>query len=255
MTKPGQRNTNEDACGYWADTCGACFVVSDGAGGNGGGDIASEMAVKTILSDYHSKPTLDYTKLHENLMKADAAIRYGQSLSESLKVMSATIAALFIDETAQYCRIAHLGDTRIYFFRRKQSFLLTRDHSILQQFEDAGMLNNPGTSTLIGRNRLAGALGGPKEILPVISDKLLNLYEGDAFIICTDGFWESISEPDMLKQLENSNAIEEWLARMDQQIVQSNFADQDNYTALAVWIDNPNDITLSWQPDKTSKDT
>lgn len=247
LTKPGKRATNEDACGYWIDTEGACFVVSDGAGGNGGGDVASEMAVKTLLSSFYSNPSLEAGSIQDNILKADSAIRYGQSLSTSLNKMSATIATLFIEDTGESCRIAHLGDTRIYFFRRKQSFLLTKDHSMLQQFIDAGIVNNQSAEGL-ARNRLIGALGGPKEVEAVISENLLGLHDGDAFLICTDGFWESINEETMLKQLELSTAIEEWLARMDQNIIKSDSVDQDNYTALAVWINNPNDITLTWQP-------
>lgn len=247
LTKPGKRTTNEDACGYWTDKKGACFVVSDGAGGNGGGDVASEMAVKTLLNSFYSNPSLETDSIQDDLLKADSAIRYGQGLSKSLNKMSATIAALFIEESGESGRIAHLGDTRIYLFRRRQIFLLTKDHSMLQHLTDAGVVNNQSIDQLT-RNRLVGALGGPKEIEAIISETLLELSDGDAFLICTDGFWESISEENMLTLLENSDAIEEWLARMDQYIVKFNSDNQDNYTALAVWIDNPNDITQKWQP-------
>ena len=56
LSRIGSRRKNEDACGYWVTDAGYCFVVSDGAGGHVGGAVASEIAVKAVLTDYAANP-------------------------------------------------------------------------------------------------------------------------------------------------------------------------------------------------------
>lgn len=246
LSRLGKRLVNEDACGYWVENTGSCFIVSDGAGGNGGGDVASEMAVRTMLSAFSSSPTLESTQIEDLIHRADAAVRYGQSLSQNLSRMSATVAALFFDAKAEYAQLGHLGDTRIYLFRRGQCYLMTKDHSLVQQFVDAGLLSDKSTREHSERSVLFAALGGVKEFAATVLDAPVKIEEGDVFLICSDGFWEAVEEEDMLNCLAQADAAEEWLVRMEQILIDKNCSEQDNYTALAVWAGSPNDITVHW---------
>lgn len=58
LSKQGGRSHNEDACGYWTSEAGCCWVVSDGAGGHGGGDVASKTVVGNILRDFADSPAV-----------------------------------------------------------------------------------------------------------------------------------------------------------------------------------------------------
>lgn len=246
LSRQGGREHNEDACGYCITDAGSCFIVSDGAGGHGGGEVASETAVRTALSAYSSQP--DFTKENiKNLMcQVNAAVRYGQSLSERLSRMSATIAGLFIDAEAGKAIWAHIGDTRLYLFRRGEWKQLTKDHSVVQRYIDAGLVESQGSRNHKDRNMLFAALGMPEEVDIEINEYVFELREGDAFLLCTDGLWELVDEEEMQEQLMYSNAAQEWLLRMEHLIEQKAKKGHDNYSGLAVWLGTPHEMTIPW---------
>jgi len=245
LSRQGARDYNEDACGYWTSEEGACFVVADGAGGHGGGDVASETAVKTFLMGFSSQPVIDKSVVDQLLHQADSAIRYGQTLANQLKKMSTTVACLFFNDDAGLAQWIHLGDTRIYLIRRRQCKQLTKDHSLLQRFIDSKTLDADVAQNNVARNILYAALGTGEEIYFESLDKPFQLQEGDAFLLCSDGFWESVDPETMIKSLGMAGSAEEWLIRMEQLVLDKNSTTQDNYSALAVWVGGPNDITLS----------
>jgi len=245
LSRQGARDYNEDACGYWTSEEGACFVVADGAGGHGGGDVASETAVKTFLMGFSSQPVIDKSVVDQLLHQADSAIRYGQTLANQLKKMSTTVACLFLNDDAGLAQWIHLGDTRIYLIRRRQCKQLTKDHSLLQRFIDSKTLDADVAQNNVARNILYAALGTGEEIYFESLDKPFKLQEGDAFLLCSDGFWESVDPETMIKSLGMAGSAEEWLIRMEQLVLDKNSTTQDNYSALAVWVGGPNDITLS----------
>jgi len=83
LSGQGARSYNEDACGYWTSPQASCFVVCDGAGGHGGGEVASETAVRTLLSAFSAAPSLDPEHIASLISQTDTAIRYGQKLTAS----------------------------------------------------------------------------------------------------------------------------------------------------------------------------
>ncbi len=246
LSRQGSRNWNEDACGCWTSGRGACFIVSDGAGGHGGGDIASETAVKTLLSAFSAKPALERTHIEGLLHKTDEAIKYAQSLSDTLHQMSATVAALFFDADAKLAQWISLGDTRLYHFRRRNCQQLTKDHSVVQNYVDAGVISEDRMRGHPERNLLLAALGMSEGVQPAALEKPFAVEDGDAFLLCTDGFWESVLENEMISTKLQAASAEEWLVRMEQIIVKRDAPQQDNYSALAVWVGSPNQVTLPW---------
>lgn len=245
LSRQGARDYNEDACGYWMSEQGACFVVADGAGGHGGGDVASETAVKTFLMGFSAQPSLEKAHVDQLLYQADSAIRYGQTLANQLKKMSTTVACLLLNDDAGLAQWIHLGDTRIYLIRRRRCKLLTKDHSLLQRFIDSQMMNEDVAQNSVARNILYAALGTGDEVYLESLDKPFTLHEGDAFLLCSDGFWEGVDVDAMVATLNLAGSAEEWLVRMEQLILDRNSTTQDNYSALAVWVGGPNDITLN----------
>lgn len=253
LSRQGARDYNEDACGYWMSEQGACFVVADGAGGHGGGDVASETAVKTFLMGFSTQPSIEKNHVDQLLHQADSAIRYGQTLANQLKKMSTTVACLFFNDDAGLAQWIHLGDTRIYLIRRRTCTLLTKDHSLLQRFIDSQMMSENIAQKSVARNILYAALGTGEEVYFESLDKPFPLHEGDAFLLCSDGFWEGMDAEAMVSALSLAGSAEEWLIRMEQLVLDRNSATQDNYSALAVWVGGPNDITLSLNANDISK--
>ena len=71
--------------------------------------------------------------------------------------------------------------------------------------------------------------------------------DGDVFLLCTDGFWHGVSEEQMKQSLHMVNTPHEWLTLMNQILLRTNVESrdqQDNYSAVAVWVGAPQDTTL-----------
>lgn len=244
MSRVGGRERNEDACGYWTSAGGACFVVSDGAGGHGGGDVASETTVRTLLKAFASRPSLQRGHVESIVAQADRAVRYARQQAGLQGNMCATVAALFLDQRAAKAQWANVGDTRVYHFRGRDWRQLSKDHSVVQNLVEAGLIAPAEARSHAKRNQLFAALGAANQIPSSSPDRALEIEDGDAFLICTDGFWGSVCETEMYDRLLLAESTEEWLVRMEQLILVGEGNQQDNYSALAVWIGQPNQVTL-----------
>jgi serine/threonine protein phosphatase PrpC len=254
LSRLGRRERNEDVCGHWTASEGACFAVCDGVGGNEGGDVAADIAVRTLLSAFAAAPDLVRGNIESIIAQADAAIRYGQKLASHLRDMSATVAALFLDGKAKKAQWTSLGDTRLYHFRRRDCRLLTRDHSVVRSFVDAGILEEAQVRDHAKRSLLLAALGHGDKFSATALDTAFDVEDGDAFLLCTDGLWEPVTEAAMFDALRSAGSAEEWLSRMEQDVIAKNLPRQDNYSALAVWIGRPNEITLPGALDAAGAD-
>ncbi len=239
LSKPGGREPNEDACGFWT-AAGACFcVVSDGAGGHGGGDVASKIAVQTVLAHFQAEPRCVATAIEEALRLANAAIILQQAGETRLAGMRATATVLALDTARETAAWAHLGDTRLYCFRNGRIIVQTRDHSVVQRMVDAGYLAQDRLRTSNQRSRLFAALGNAEDFAPTMGESGFAVRGGDAFLLCTDGFWEYVDETVMEEALASATSPEAWLRSMESQVLLRGSPEQDNYSALAVWCGTP----------------
>jgi PPM family protein phosphatase len=245
LSRTGGRERNEDACGYWVNERGSCFVVSDGAGGHKGGAIASEIAVRTILSSFANEPRFDVDRVEEVLADAEAAIAEAKSNNADAPNMSATVTLLVIDSGQDQALWGHIGDTRLYLFRRGRAHRLTQDHSVAQSLIDAGYANDADTRKHPQRSVLYGALGMTGETKLTVQERAFAIEEGDAFLICSDGMWEPLVEMEMERTLAKAEGPEQWLVAMGHAVAAIESPHQDNYTGVAVWIGSPHDFTVT----------
>jgi len=235
LSKPGGRPTNEDAFGFWA-SAGVCFcVVCDGAGGQGGGDVASKLAVSATLAWFQAKPECSARAIQAALQAANQAVMSQQTAEDRLATMRATAVVLAIDAARRRALWAHLGDTRLYCFRNNEIIVRTKDHSVVQSMVDAGYLKECDLRTAHERSRLFAALGQEENFVPTASPHRFVVVPGDIFLLCTDGFWEHIDEREMVESLGGASSGEAWLRRMERYVIDRGDARQDNYSALAVW--------------------
>lgn len=235
LSKAGGREPNEDAFGCWSDSGASFCLLSDGAGGHGGGDVASKLAVRAALARFQTSPECSGANVTCALRLAHEAIMTSQRSGDALANMRATAVVLAVDTAHASALWGHLGDTRLYCFRGQELLTRTKDHSVVQRMVDAGYLRDEDLRRAPDRSQLFAALGQDENFFPTVADSPLALIDGDAFLLCTDGFWEYIDEAAMAEALTGAASPEHWLARMEQQVIAHGGKDQDNYSAMAVW--------------------
>ena len=234
LSKPGGREPNEDAFGCWSSETASFCLLCDGAGGHGGGEVASKIAVRVALAKFQAVPECTASAIEAAIRAAQDGILSAQRSGDGVAHMRATAAVLAIDTARAVAQWGHLGDTRLYCFRAGRIIARTKDHSVVQRMVDAGYLTDGDVRTAPDRSRLFAALGQEENFAPAISAPL-PLQQGDAFLLCTDGFWAHVSDEGMLAALRESTSSEAWLSLMEREVIARGGDGQDNYSALAVW--------------------
>ncbi|MCU5774867.1 serine/threonine-protein phosphatase [Erwiniaceae bacterium BAC15a-03b] len=232
----GGRDSNQDITGSLPGEHRACFLVCDGVAGLPGGDKAAQIARDRLLSELNEDRRYSPQETRQAVEKSARSIREAQQINPKFSRMSTTLAALFIDRDRLLAWWAHAGDSRVYHLRRGYIHQVTRDHSLAQQMKEAGYEN-----TGINSNLLYNALGAEVEREASYSD-VLELEDGDAFLVCTDGFWLNLTPQEMEQALRMVNSPDEWLALMQTAINRS--SKSDNLSAVAVWVGSPQETTL-----------
>ncbi len=246
LSELGGRSRNEDACGYWTSDQGCCWVVSDGAGGHGSGDIAARLVVSTVLNIFAPQPSVEPDDAVALLQAANEAVVSEKGSGSTADDMHATAVVLLIDRLAGKAVWGHVGDTRIYLFRHGQVVYQTRDHSVVQNMIDAGYGSADMIRTHPQRSLLTSAIGSSEAIALSVAREATPLTSGDVFLLCTDGWWEHVEEPEMEELLDDASCAEEWLGLMRKLIRQRAPTDNDNYTALCVTVSDqvPDETTV-----------
>jgi PPM family protein phosphatase len=235
----GMRASNQDAIGDAAQNEMACFVVSDGAGGHEGGEVASNIVVGAVLQKFLGESSFGVRALLSYVGQAIVEVAQQRRSVPRLHDMSATVAALLIDQGNGRAVWAHLGDTRIYLFRDGRLFAVTRDHSLTQQLIDAGYAKAGQLRSHPQRNILLAAIGAEGDTSVAASEDVVELQDGDALLICTDGLWEWVLEAEMERLLCATPTAEQWMAAMCR-LADTNIAptgkSRDNYSAYAIRV-------------------
>lgn len=240
ITNAGGRKINEDYGGYKELKGSICWVLADGLGGHHGGETASKLAVDSILESFENKyehidnPEISNECLNELIDLAQNKLLEAQRKDESLSSMRTTLLVLLSNYTESLW--AHIGDSRLYYFSNGQILHQTKDHSLAQLLVDSGELSIEQIRNHPDRNRLLNVLGNKDSVKPSNGVGKILLNKDDAFLICTDGFWEHIQEIEMEVDLVKSKNPEEWLYHMHNRLLGRVTDDCDNYTAIAIWI-------------------
>ncbi len=255
-TNIGGRQTNQDALGMSEQDGLACFVVSDGAGGHQGGEIAANIVVRAVIGSFMRDLSFGSRALQSYIDEAIVNVAQGKDEDQSLADMSATVAAVLIDRNNRCVLWGHLGDTRIYLFRDRKVLRVTKDHTVVQQLIDAGYCKPEESRTNPQRSTLFAAIGAEGDIRPAVSDDALAIEDGDALLLCSDGFWEWVPEPDMEQALAGAADVNAWLEHMISLAETNSSASakpRDNFTAFALWLgENRSAIRPSTSANDTS---
>ena len=208
-------------------------AVADGMGGHAAGEVASQLGVDTfsrIASGLAAGQVTDAPGVLQAVFEAANAAIQRQSLDDQTHYgMGTTLTAAVIRHGRLY--IGHVGDSRAYLVRNGSIVQLTKDHSLVQQKLDAGLITPEEATQSDERNKLVRAVG----VRPTVTPDILyeDLLENDVILLCSDGLHNSLGEADILQAVydaRNPQYLCNYLVSQAKQLDGS-----DNITAVCVW--------------------
>lgn len=234
MTAAGNRRINEDSVGTAEFGGRYCFVVCDGLGGHGMGDAASQL-VRDVFIAGSSEPGALPACLRRCFMKAQERLLAMQAAHGARNRMKTTATVLLTDGD-QAC-VGHIGDSRLYIFRDNEVVYRTQDHSVPQALASAGQIAESEIRNHPDRSRLLRAMGSEweKPMFELLEPAALENCQ--AFLLCSDGFWELIDEKEMCAALGRAPSAQMWLQDMTQTVeLHGKNRNMDNFSAVAVFV-------------------
>jgi protein phosphatase len=243
-TDPGMvRSHNEDSVA--ADAVNGLAVLADGMGGYNAGEVASGMATTVITTEmqqllakvhpYEVDPETNKVVaaklVREQVLKANATIyAAAQSQPQYAGMGTTLVVCLFYDNKLL---VAHLGDSRLYRMRDGVLKQITRDHSLLQEQIDSGLITPEQAKHAQHKNLVTRALGIDPTVEPEIRE-----YEtrpGDIYLLCSDGLCDMVADDDIAMTLEALGAN---LKLAVQQLVQmaNDNGGKDNVSVILVRV-------------------
>jgi len=231
-THIGGRQKNEDAFYCEAMTQqSVCAVVADGLGGHGDGELASQIAVRHLSQCAACSILPSEAQIEKWFLDANSEI-----LAKNKSVAGMKTTAVFLAVFRGCAVWAHVGDSRLYHFHEGQLRHYTNDHSVPQVKVFTGELTRDQIPFSPDRNIILRALGN--EELETEIHAAIQLPPGrHAFLLCTDGFWEYLTEDEIALDLKKSVSPAAWLMYLRCRGESRKDKTADNNTAVAVFLD------------------
>jgi protein phosphatase len=254
QTHPGMvRSHNEDSVAYDA-TCGLA-VLADGMGGYNAGEVASGIAVSVTATeiahrlqyaspidrDKESGEELGVLLLRDNIQKANASIFYASQSQPQYAGMGTTfVSGLFYDNRVA---VGHVGDSRMYRLRGEALESITRDHSLLQEQIDSGMISLEDARFSKNRNLVTRAVGIDAQVVPEIH--VHDVQVGDIYLFCSDGLNDMVEDDDIRSVL---HAMQGNLPLAAEQLIQmaNDNGGRDNVSVILVKVKGGFALPRNW---------
>ncbi|MEZ0227717.1 MAG: Stp1/IreP family PP2C-type Ser/Thr phosphatase [Planctomycetota bacterium] len=248
------RTENQDFFGYWEpdedrefDLKGRLVVVCDGMGGHAGGEIASRLSVQTIIENYKKSTTGNVEEaLSSAIEAANAAIQREGHKEPKLAGMGSTCTALVHRRDMVY--FGQVGDSRGYLIRNGKIKQMTKDHSLVQELVDQGLIDKSEMESHPDKNVILRSLGVKPTVDVDVS--YVAALPNDIFLICSDGLSGPVSEQEMLSIVQASNGD---LAAATERLVElaNRYGGFDNITVQLLKVNRTDTATT----DKTDAKT
>jgi serine/threonine protein phosphatase PrpC len=231
----GGRSEQQDACWLFTNPAESTLliVVCDGVGGCRNGDEASAIVVRTAEELWKNRngvlaePKVDLLKMSA---AAHGRITDLADLGDK-RAPASTIVALYLTPTEAHW--VHSGDSRLYRFRNGKMVARTRDHSVVQILMEQGEVSEEQMGEHPDQGRLLQSLGTKEYREPAYGTD--EVTPTDAFVLCTDGFWERTPPRVMLDMLAgDSRGLEARMKKAVARAAQANGPEGDNLTVAAV---------------------
>jgi protein phosphatase len=213
-------------------------VVADGMGGMQGGEIASQIAVSTILSEPIPPSFVTTSDQERQTWILNLFQSANQKIADTINNGGTTLSlVLAINNTLM---LGHVGDSRIYLIHQEQIKQLSEDHSLVSLLVASGEITPEESLTHPDRNILIKSLGCKKQLSEKYvqtqfagTDNLtLTLNHQDIIILCSDGVWDLVSPQELTQIFTKNTSLPEAVAETINQVIEQGAA--DNATILAL---------------------
>jgi serine/threonine protein phosphatase PrpC len=228
VSRKGGRHRNEDRMGYCYTRDASLFVLADGMGGHPRGDVAAELALKSLSELFRRRAAprlqdprafLDEATLSAHRQMLDYATRHGMADSPRTTV----VACVVQDGRATW---AHCGDSRLYLVRRGVLVVRTIDHTYSERPKAQSL-----SSHAVNRNVLFTCLGSP--LRPTVDmSATITLHDGDRLLLCSDGLWGVLPDREITALL-GAHPLSESVPMLVERALRVAGPSSDNVTALA----------------------
>ncbi len=240
ICKQGGREYNQDYLDQAVTDDGACLVVCDGLGSYYGSEVASRICSTKIIEVYNQIKQLDPARA----VRPEFCQSYVQSAHNRVvdekehnpKIRSSCTTVACVVTNFNTTVMSHIGDTRIYFFKNNKLHFQTKDHSLSQIAVEMGQIPLRDIRSHKDQNKLTRVLGSDYYIPPDCDIYNSPLVAGDAFILCTDGFWEYVYEEEMEQDLASSETPDDAIAKMEARLLARVTKFNDNYSAIVAMV-------------------
>lgn len=196
------------------------FVVCDGMGGSAAGDFASRVAVEVIKN---SQLIFTSSEVEEMLVFSDpiaksfikdsfvpivsawVANRVLFNLQEKyplLSGMGTTVVSILFDKLYNVVHISHVGDSRVYRYRKNKLELLTRDHSKIEELLQQGKITQLEVATSELKSMVVRVLGPKRDVQ--VDYKMERMVQGDIYVLCSDGLNSEITDSTIEEVIRNN---------------------------------------------------
>ncbi len=230
-TNRGGRAHNEDSVRCRAVAPRGVFVVADGLGGHQCGEVASALAADRLFDGCLRAPQLS----GETLTGLFRTVN-GEILSRQAQLgqadMRTTAAVLALEDGGAVW--AHIGDSRVYRFSGGALASVTQDHSVTYKKYLGGEISYMDVYHDDDRSSLLRMLGKP-DCRPEAGQAAVR--PGDAFLLCSDGFWEYVYNEEMLLDLAKAESPEHWAQLMLLRHIRRTPPGHDNYSLITVFVE------------------
>ena len=244
MTDTGKvREHNEDTIAFDGDI--GLLVLADGMGGYNAGEVASGIAVKTIVNlvresveredlrvnDRESGMSRPSIILRDAIHRANKIIYQTARTQPNCEGMGTTVvSALFFDNKIA---IAHVGDSRAYRLRSEKFEQVTMDHSLLQELVDRGFYSPEEAQRAANKNYVTRALGVEPNVEVEVQE--VPVQKGDVYVLCSDGLSDMVEDDDIHLTISTFSANLDTVAKQLIQLSNDN-GGRDNVSVVMAHI-------------------